>query len=298
MINKKKLTLLAALSIICAGVAANLLYTKSEDLFVENNYEEVLAVRQGKILNQYTPIVETDLEIKKIEKSALIDGMIAGSNFSKIIGKMTWMPIANGEPILDWKLIDGKKMLPSVDQTRYEIPISDFTPMTEIRKGDYVKLWVRYSAKKQEVMNEQLGKPIEFKQTPGAASDFLFTSQVAGVKGSQGEEIFSLQVPVAQATQAVGEYIDNKPETSSDTQRRLQQTYRGAPSAIPNRLLFNWTDEQYKIFAEALKYGDVQIGVYIPDQEKLSVENGKVVRIDSPSAPEINSVKTQAPIAR
>ncbi|MED4784899.1 hypothetical protein [Brevibacillus choshinensis] len=33
--------------------------------------------------------------------------------------------------------------------------------MTEIRKGDHVKVWVRYSAKKQEQMIEQLGVPIE-----------------------------------------------------------------------------------------------------------------------------------------
>lgn len=282
-VNKKKMMGLAALSLICAGVAANLLFTKSESLFRQNNYEEILAIRPGKVLNQYTPIVETDLEIKRVEKSALIDGMISGSNLPKVIGKMAWVPIANGEPLLDWKIIDGKKLLPTLDQTRYEIPITEFTPMTEIRKGDYVKVWVRYSAKKQEQMIEQLGVPIEFKQTPGAASDFLFTSQVAGVKGSQGEEIFSLQAPAAQATQAVGEFIDNKPETSSDTQRRLQQTYRGAPSAIPSRLLFNWSDQQYKIFVEALKYGDVQVGVYMPQPNKISVDKrGKVITADNP----------------
>jgi len=292
-VNKKKVITLGVISFIAAGLAGNLLFTKSQQFFRDENYEEILVIRKGKILNQYTPIVESDLETMRVENSALIDGMISSTNLPKMIGKMAWIPVANGEPLLDWKLVDTKKMLPNLDQARYEIPINEFSPMTEIRKGDFVKVWVKYSAKKQEQMIEQLGPPIEFKQTPGAASDFLFTSQVAGVKGSQGEEIFSLQAPAADATQAVGEFIDNKPETSSDTQRRLQKTYRGAPSAIPSRIIFNWTDQQYKIFAEALKYGDVQIGVYMPQAEKLTLNNkGEVESAGFPLQQE--SSKTQS----
>ncbi|MGG4499157.1 hypothetical protein [Brevibacillus reuszeri] len=296
-VNKKKVTLYAVLSLGCAIAAGNLLFKYSEKQFIQEHYEEIIAIRPGKILNQYTPIVEGDLTIKSVQKSELIDGMMSSSNIPKMIGKMTWVPVANGEPLLDWKVVDDKKLFPNLDQARYEIPISDFTPMTEIRKGDFVKVWVRYSAKKQEQMIEQLGPPIEFKQTSGAASDFLFTSQVAGVKGSQGEEIFSMLAPIVESTQAVGEFIDNKPENSSDTQRRLQQTYRGAPTAIPSRMLFNWSDEQYKIFVEALKYGDVQIGVYMPQAEKITLGNsGKIEIVDIPFVPTIGETES-APAA-
>ncbi|WP_289142875.1 hypothetical protein [uncultured Brevibacillus sp.] len=78
------------LSLGRAIAAGNLLFKYSEKPFIQEHYEEIIAIRPGKILNQYTPIVEADLTIKRVKKSELIDGMMSSSNIPKMIGKMTW----------------------------------------------------------------------------------------------------------------------------------------------------------------------------------------------------------------
>ncbi|MBO8163918.1 MAG: hypothetical protein H0Z34_09420 [Brevibacillus sp.] len=254
-LNKRTIGLLFALSSMLSGGALYLGYDYVKQTASEQQYTSVLAIKEGKLLMAYTPIVESDLTYKKIPVSQYVTGML--SDPEDVVGKTTWLPIGEGEPIFDWKLTDGK-LLPKKDEARYEIPLTDFTPMSEIRRGDFVKVWVKYRPMDQEYL-EELSEPKFFTKTNDSA-DMLFTSQVVAVKDGAGAEVFTL-TPSQASTQAFADLMDNQ-QVSSNAQNRLAATYRGQPDTMPARLIFNWTDDQFKAFVEARKYGEVQIGVY------------------------------------
>ncbi|WP_019123892.1 SAF domain-containing protein [Brevibacillus massiliensis] len=254
-INKRTISILFFLSSALSAGAIYLGYDYVRTSAAEAQYTSVLAIKEGKLLQAYTPIIQSDLVYKKIPVNQYAKGMLV--NPEDVIGKTTWLPIGEGEPIFDWKLTDGK-LLPQKDEARYEIPLTDFTPMSEIRRGDHVKVWVKYRPMNEEHL-EELGEPKFFTKTNDSA-DMLFTSQVVAVKDGAGAEVFSLSPPQA-STQAFADLMDNQ-QVSSTAQNRLTETYRGQPDTMPARLIFNWTDKQFQAFVEARKYGDVQIGVY------------------------------------
>lgn len=259
-INRRKVLFLLFVCIVLTIVSVQVFMTFARDILLEKEYVSIVTVKKGRVIESYSPILLEDLEIREVEKTSILEGSFSDTAIQKIIGKQSWITMADGEPILEWKLFDDKKLLPQKNEARYEIPIQDLTLMTEIRRGDFVKLWVSYKMNDPEAMQEQLGKPTFFKQT-NASVDFLFESRVVGVKGSQGQEIFSMQPPELQAANELSSSTKEK-QNGNEMQKRLEQTYRGQPSDIPNRLIFNWTDEQYRVFAEAQKYGEIQIGVF------------------------------------
>lgn len=243
------------LSVLCALLsffALRVFYNYSYQKFKEGEYISILAVKKGEMIEAYSPIMASDLEKIRVEKTTAMNGTFDETDLGKVVGAISWVPMGDGEPILKWKLFDEKKLLPKENETRYEIPVQDLTLVTEIRRGDIVKLWIQYNEGGQEQNVEKTIKPVFFQKT-NRAVDFLFEAQVAGVKGSKGQEIYSLPA-TGHAAASLDENMTN------DVQGRLQQTYRGQPSDLPDRLVFNWTDEQYRIFAEAQKFGKIQIG--------------------------------------
>ncbi|WP_139490081.1 SAF domain-containing protein [Brevibacillus dissolubilis] len=186
-INKKVLIPSLILSTGLSLVTLYLGYQQAEQSFQSREYTQVVTVKQGKMIQPYSPIIPSDLDYKEVPKSQVLPGSIIQTD--QIIGKVAWMPMGSGETVLDWKLMDGK-LLPKKQEARYEIELSEFTPMSEIRRGDFVKVWINYSELDPEKLIE-LGDPRYFQKTNDTA-DLLFTSQVVAVKdGSGGGSFFA-----------------------------------------------------------------------------------------------------------
>ncbi|WP_419879638.1 hypothetical protein [Brevibacillus centrosporus] len=237
-------------------------YKALQKQIVESNFVKVVAVKKGHILEPYTPILDSDLTYLPVSKDYMIPGVFTDP--SKLIGKQTYQRVGELSPILDWQLTDNKFLPNSVNgELQYEFPISDFAPLTVIRKGDVIGVWVKYHEPENELTPEGIEIPKEptlFKKTNPAA-DLLFTTMAAGIKDGEGSEIFSLKPPKlsAQVVEQAIEVVDS----GSDTQDRLAASFRGKPTKTPAKLIMNLNEKQVKILEEAKQYGDWLVGVGI-----------------------------------
>lgn len=238
---------------------------------VESNFVNVVAVKPRHMIEPYTPILESDLTYLPMAKDHLIPGVITSP--TNVIGKQTYQRVGELAPILDWQLTD-EKFLPNIgaSELQYEFPLSDFAPLTVIRKGDVVGVWVKYREQDETITAEGVHVPKEptlFKKTNPAA-DLLFTTVVAGIKDGEGSEVFSLKPPRF-SSQVIGQAIEQA-DTGSDTQDRLASSFRGKPTKTPAKLLMNLTEQQVKILQEAKQHGDwlVGVGITANDVEVMS----------------------------
>lgn len=237
-------------------------YEVIQKKIVETNFTRVLAVKPGHIIEPFTPILESDLTYLPMSKDYLIPGVITDP--AQIIGKQTFQKIGELAPILDWQLTDEKFLPNPVNrELQYEFPLSEFAPLTVIRKGDVVGVWVKYREPEEEITPEGVHiakEPTLFKKTNPAA-DLLFTTVAAGIKDGEGAEVFSLKPPRF-SSQVVEQAIE-KADAGSDTQDRLASSFRGKPTKTPAKLVMNLTESQVKILEEAKQYGDWLVGVSI-----------------------------------
>lgn len=232
---------------------------------LESNFVSVVAVKPGSIIEPYTPITQADLTYLPMSKNYLIPGHITDP--SKVIGKQTYQKVGELSPILDWQLTDGKFLPNTVEgELQYEFPLSEFAPLTVIRKGDVVGVWVKYRDPEEIVTPEGISIPKEptlFQKTNPAA-DLLFTTVAAGIKDGEGAEVFSLKPPRL-SSQVVGQTIEAV-DSGSDTQDRLAASFRGKPTKTPAKIIMNLTESQVKILEEAKQYGEWLVGVGIADE--------------------------------
>lgn len=262
------------LGVVISTAGGYLGYKVLQKNIVESNFVNVVAVKPGHIIEPYTPILDTDLTFLPMANNYLIPGVVTDP--SRVIGKQTYQRVGELSPILDWQLTE-EKFLPdrSKGELQYEFPLSDFAPLTVIRKGDVVGVWVKYREPEDEINEQGIHVPKEptlFKKTNPAA-DLLFMTVAAGIKDGEGAEVFSLKPPRF-SSQVVGQAIEQV-DTGSDTQDRLAASFRGKPTKTPAKLVMNLTEQQVKILEEARQYGDWLVGVGITPDNIQEKEGGK-----------------------
>lgn len=252
--RKKTLLIIGFVSLLLS-VSCFLAATSYIDKLTHDKlYGPVVKVAAGKEILPYEPISSDDLvlvqePIDNIHKDA-------ATTISSIIGKRAIQSLYEGEQIIPVKLESGH-LLPEAGEARYEFPLTSIMPVTELRKGDLVKVWVRYKTHSEL---ENLPMPSFFKKDNPIAT-LLFQSQLVTVKDSSGIEIYTLKpqlIPTNTQTDNPLFHGSNISKTT-DGERRFRD-YRAQPSAVPAFVGFNLTDKQYQILSEAVSYGMIQIG--------------------------------------
>lgn len=264
-INRKTQTLFALAGIVVAGVGAYSGYQALENKIVSQNFVNVVVVKPGHMIEPYTPIIPSDLDYFPMAKNQLMPGVY--TDMSEVIGKRTYQKVGELSPVFDWQLTDQKFLPdPTANELQYEFSMYDFAPLTVIRTGDVVGVWVKYNDRQEdEIGADGIRVPKEptlFKKTNPAA-DLLFTTVAAGIKDGEGTEVFSLKPP-KYSSQVIEKAIEEA-DTGSDTQDRLRASFRGKPTNTPAKILLNLTPEQVKILEEAKQYGEWTIGVRYSD---------------------------------
>lgn len=267
-INRRKQILNMLLGFTVAAGSTYLLFRTMDQAITQHNYVNVVAVKPGHMIEPYMPILASDLTYLPMAKDHVIPGTFTDP--AKVVGKRTYQKVGELSPILDWQLTDNKFLPdPAKGELQYEFPVNDFAPLTVIRTGDVVGIWVKYRDDSEEVITPEgvtiKKEPTLFKKTnPGA--DLLFTTVAAGIKDGEGAEVFSLKPPKL-SSQVIGQAIENI-DTGSDTQDRLAASYRGKPTKAPAKVLLNLTPQQVKVLQEAKQYGDwlMGVGYFTPDQ--------------------------------
>ncbi len=254
--KKQTLLVIGTISLILAGICFYSATKYLDDLAQERLYAPVVKVADGKELSPFQPITRDDVVVIQEKKDAMLPGSIA--SLDEVLGKRSIQTIFSGEQVLAQKLTDGY-LLPETGQARYEFPLSLMMPVTEVRRGDDVKVWVKY---KNSHELATLPAPAHFTKSNDAA-DLLFESQLATVKDSSGIEIYTLKPSILpQADQVENPFFHaSKAQNLTDTERRVRD-YRAQPSALPAFVGFNLTDQQFLILTEAINYGTIQIGHY------------------------------------
>ncbi len=253
--KKKTLLLIAMVSLMLAG-GCFYAATRYVDLLARKKlYAPVVKVAKGKEIAPFEPITRDQIVLEQEDADDIQEG--AARTIEEVLGKRSVQTMFAGEQILAKKLENGS-LLPGRGKARYEFPLTAMMPITELRKGDFVKLWLRY---KPQTELASMPQPVHFRKMDNSA-ELLFESQLVTVKDSNGIEIYTLQpqlVPV-DAAQA-GNLLFHGSEAAKhvDGERRYRD-YRAQPSAVPAYVGFNLTDEQYLILAEAMQYGTIQIG--------------------------------------
>ncbi|MGC5326971.1 hypothetical protein [Brevibacillus sp. SYSU BS000544] len=270
-INRRKQILNAFLALVVASGGGYLGYKVMEKRIVEQKYIKVVAVKEGHLIEPYTPILASDLTYLPMSKDHPIPGVFTEP--SKVVGKRTFQKVGELNPVLDWQLTEDKLLPdPNKKELQYEFNLSDFGTLTAIRTGDTVGIWVKYTPEVDRQEGELPKVPTLFKKTNQAA-DLLFISTAAGIKDGEGAEVFSLLPP--KLSTAVGDTVQQVVE-GSDTRDRLAATFRGKPTMTPAKILLNLTPEQHKVLQEARQFGDWQIGVSLQGKVVSSIADGKV----------------------
>ncbi|AYB40379.1 SAF domain-containing protein [Brevibacillus laterosporus] len=261
---KKKTLLLICITSFLLALGCFYVATKYINKLVhEKMFAPVIKVAQGKRLEPFHPISRADIIIEQEQVDKIHPEAI--QSLEEILGKQSVQTIYSGEQILIQKLRDGY-LLPDRGQARYELPLTAMMPVTEMRKGDQVKVWLRY---KTTAELENLPKPKHFEMKSTSA-ELLFTSQLVTVKDSNGFEIYTIQPQFfSDAGKMTKAFFHGSQATPLDELEKRYWDYRAQPSAVAAFVGFNLTDQQYLILTEALQYGTIQIG-----REMLEGGNG------------------------
>jgi len=245
------------ISIISLFLAAGCLYAAThylDSLAKEKLFTKVVKVAKGKKILPFQPITTQDVVLELEEVDEIQQGAV--QSLDEVLGKQSIQSIFAGEQVLAQKLKDGY-LLPAKGKARYEFPLSTIMPITELRKGDFVKVWVRYKSPSEMQM---LPAPKYFSKSNSSA-DLLFESQLVTVKDTNGIEIYTLQPQLLPDADQMGDtfFKASKANQYVDSERRYWD-YRSQPSAVPSYVGFNLTDNQYQKLTEAMHYGTVQFG--------------------------------------
>lgn len=252
--KKQTLVTVSIISFILAGVCFYAATRYIDSLAEEKLFAPVVKVAKGREISPYSPITREDVVLVQEETDEIMEGAV--QSVESVLGKQSIQTIFAGEQLIEHKLHDGY-LLPKKGEARYEFSMNAIMPITELRKGDFVKVWVRY---KPRAELEMLPEPVHFIKSDQSA-ELLLESQLATVKDSNGIEIYTLKPKLLPDAEQLDDPLFNGSKASAyvDQERRYRD-YRAQPTSVPAYIGFNLTDEQYLKLTEAMHYGTVQIG--------------------------------------
>ncbi|NGQ96430.1 flagellar biosynthesis protein FlgA [Brevibacillus sp. SYP-B805] len=259
--KKRTLIIISLISFLLALFSFYAATRYIDSLAHEKLFAPVVKVADGREIQPFEPITTEDVVLVNEEADEILPDAV--TSLEGVVGKRSVQPIFAGEQVLKQKLDDGH-LLPEKGKARYEFPITDMMPVTELRKGDYVKVWVRYRSP-TELAN--MPPPSYFTRT-NASAELLFESQLATVKDNNGIEIYTIKPSVIPDGRQIGDTLFHGSEARkyTDAERRYRD-YRAQPSSLPAYLGFNLTDQQYRMLSEAMQYGTIQIGHIMVSKE-------------------------------
>lgn len=262
--KKQTLISVGVISLVLAAICFYAATRYIDSLAVEKLFAPVVKVVEGKVIDAFVPITREDVVLVLEETDEIMKDSF--QTVESILGKQTIQPLFAGEQVIKPKLTDGY-LLPEQGKARYEFSISSMMPVTEVRKGDFVKVWVRYKAQSEL---ESMPNPIHFQKSDLSA-ELLFQTQLVTVKDNSGIEIYTLKPSILPGPEELDDPLFNgsKAKNYVDSERRFRD-YRAQPSSVPSYIGFNLTDQQYKTLTEAMSYGTVQIG------HVLALKEGKI----------------------
>ncbi|EMT51129.1 SAF domain-containing protein [Brevibacillus borstelensis] len=251
--KKQTLIIISIISFILAGSCFYAATRYIDAIALKRLFAPVVKVAPGKVIAPYEPITRADLVLVQEGIDNILPDAIR--DLESVLGKRSTQTIFSGEQLLQSKLTDNQ-LLPEKGMARYEFPLTFFNPVTELRKGDYVKVWVTYKPPSEL---EHLPEPSHFRKSNGTA-DLLFTTQLATVRDSNGTEIYTIRpnpLPSPDHMDAVFNGSREKPLLNGE---KRYQDYRSQPTALASFIGLNLTDQQFTAISEAFLYGIVQIG--------------------------------------
>ncbi|CAM3632279.1 MULTISPECIES: SAF domain-containing protein [Brevibacillus] len=262
--KKQTLFIICLISFLLAGSSFYAATQYIDALAAKKLFSPVVKVALGKEILPYEPITREDVVLVQEAVDAILPDSVR--EIENVLGKRSTQTIYGGEQLLSTKLTDNQ-LLPETGEARYEFPLMFIQPLTELRKGDHVKIWVRY-----KTMNEleDFPSPHHFQKTNDTA-DLLFESQLASVRDSNGIEIYTLKPNLLPSPDQMDAIFHGgtreKPMLNAEKRYR---DYRVQPTALPAFVGFNLTDQQYKKVTEAMTYGMLQVGHIMVSEESTS----------------------------
>lgn len=252
--KKQTVVTIGLISLLLAGICFYAATQYIDVLAAEKLFASVIKVAKGKEILPYEPITREDVVIIQEEVDEILPGSF--QTIESVLGKRSIQTIFEGEQLVDKKLQDGY-LLPGNGTARYEFPLTALMPITELRKGDFVKVWVKY---KSSAEMKTLPNPVHIRIS-NATADILFESQLVTVKDNNGVEIYTLKPNlIPNATQMEDSFFQGSEVKKYANGERRFRDYRAQPTALPAYIGFNLTDQQYLMLSEAFNFGTVQIG--------------------------------------
>ncbi|HZG16169.1 MAG TPA: SAF domain-containing protein [Candidatus Bathyarchaeia archaeon] len=252
--KKRTLITVGFFSLLLAAGSFYMATNYIDSLAHEKLFSPVVKVSSQTEIAPYEPITSEDVVLVQEEADEIMED--AATTLEQVVGKRAMQPLYPGEQVLQQKLKVGH-LLPEKGQARYEFPLTSIMPTTELRKGDYVKIWVKYRPQSEL---DTLPAPTAFRKTNSSA-ELLFQSQLVTVKDNNGIEIYTLKPRLIPQGDQISDSLFNGSEAQkyTDGERRYRD-YRAQPSSLAAYLGFNLTDQQYMTIIEAMNYGTIQIG--------------------------------------
>ncbi|MED4586603.1 SAF domain-containing protein [Brevibacillus choshinensis] len=261
--KKQTLFMICLISFLLAGSSFYAATQYIDAMAAERLFAPVVKVAQGKEIAPFEPITREDLVLISEEVDEILPG--SARDVESVIGRRSVQTIYEGEQLLTNKLTDTQ-LLPEKGQARYEFPLMYIQPLTELRKGDHVKIWVKY---KPITELQGLPNPVQFTKTNDTA-EFLFESQLASVRDSNGIEIYTLKPSLLPSPDHMDAVFNGSREKPTQNGEKRYRDYRVQPTALPAFVGFNLTDQQYVILSEAMSYGMLQVGHIMVTKEQAS----------------------------
>jgi hypothetical protein len=261
--KKQTLIVICIISFILAGSSFFAATRYLEALAAKKLFAPVVKVALGKEISPYEPITREDVVVVQEAVDEILPQSV--TKLEDVLGKRSTQTIYEGEQVLASKLTDNQ-LLPEAGEARYEFPLTSIQPLTELRKGDYVKVWVKYKSIHEL---ENLPLPQHFEKTNDTA-ELLFEGQLATVRDSNGIEIYTLKPNLLPSPDQMDAVFNGSREQPLQHGDKRYRDYRVQPTALPAFIGFNLTDEQYVKLTEAMTYGIVQVGHIMVSEETSS----------------------------
>lgn len=261
--KKQTLFLICLISFLLAGSSFYAATQYIDALAAEKLFAPVVKVAPGKELSPYEPITRDDVVVVQEEADEIMPG--SATDLDSVLGKRSIQTMYEGEQLLTNKLTDSQ-LLPGKGEARYEFSLLSIQPLTELRKGDYVKIWVKY---KTITELQDFPSPAHFNKTNDTA-EFLFESQLASVRDNNGIEIYTLKPSLLPSPDHMDAVFNGSREKPILNGERRYRDYRVQPTALPAYVGFNLTDQQYVALTEAMTYGTLQVGQIMVSKEQAS----------------------------
>ncbi|CAI8829672.1 SAF domain-containing protein [Brevibacillus sp. BC25] len=261
--KKQTLLVICLISFLLAGSSFYAATQYIDAMAAEKLFAPVVKVAAGKEISAFEPITQDDVILVQEEVDEILPG--SARDLDTVLGKRSTQTIYEGEQLLVEKLTDSQ-LLPEKGEARYEFPLLSIHPLTELRKGDHVKIWVKY---KNLSELQDYPAPLHFRKTNDTA-DLLFESQLASVRDSNGIEIYTLKPSLLPSPDQMDSIFHGSREKPLQNGEKRYRDYRVQPTALPAFIGFNLTDEEYVIVSEAMSYGMLQVGHIMGSKEQAS----------------------------